>query len=111
MFKEIINYIINHYKYNMKKSVRRDFITRTLIILCEKYDLNNNPKFITFEEFKKELEFTISIMTGNINITVIDEIVNSIISLENEEKNNEKFNSDNNKVESEDENDIYSYEV
>ena len=95
----------------MKKSVRRDFITRTLIILCEKYDLNNNPKFITFEEFKKELEFTISIMTGNINITVIDEIVNSIISLENEEKNNEKFNSDNNKVESEDENDIYSYEV
>lgn len=47
----------------MKKSVRRDFITRTLIILCEKYDLNNNPKFITFEEFKKELEFTISIMT------------------------------------------------
>jgi len=33
-------------------------------------------------------------MTGNINITVIDEIINSIISLENEEKNNEKFNSD-----------------
>ena len=73
---------------------QKNFTTRTLIIICEKYDLNNNPKFITFEEFKKELEFTISLMTGNINITVIDEIINSIISLENEEKNNEEFNSD-----------------
>ncbi len=60
----------------MEKCVRRDFITRTLII-----DLYNNPKFIAFKEFKKELEFTISKMTENINITVIDKIINSIISL------------------------------
>jgi len=78
LFKDAINYIINHYKYNLKKCIRRDFITRTLIVICEKFNLNETPKIITYDEFKKELEFTISLMTGQVKINAINELINSL---------------------------------
>lgn len=78
LFKETVNFIINHYKYNLKKCVRRDFITGTLIVIVEKYGLNNTPKFISYEVFLKELEYTISLMTGNEKIKFVDEIINII---------------------------------
>ena len=71
LFKETLNFIINQYKYNIKNCLRKDFITRTLIIIIEKYGLNNTPQFIKYEIFKKELDYTISIITGNIKLNAI----------------------------------------
>ena len=42
--------------------MKKDFITRTMIIIVEKYNSNNNPKFIDYQTFQKELETTISII-------------------------------------------------
>ena len=83
LFKETLNFILNHYKYNLKKCVRGDFITRTLIIIVEKYELNDSPKFISYEIFLKELEYTISLMTGNEKIKMVEEIINTIDYFEN----------------------------
>ena len=45
-FRDIINFVINEYAYNNNKSIRRDYITRTIIIIIEKYELNSIPIFI-----------------------------------------------------------------
>ena len=63
-------------------------------MICEKFNLNETPKIITYDEFKKELEFTISLMTGQVKINAIDELINSIDYIQdneieiNEESNN-----------------------
>ena len=93
-FRETINSIINDYSYKIHKCIRRDYITRTLIVLVEKYDLNKNPKFLEFDTLKYEIENTISILTGNINIDIIEEIFNGldIINLDDDSDNLENNN-------------------
>jgi hypothetical protein len=49
-----------------------------------------NPKIIEYEIFKNELKNTISIMTGNIKLKVVKEIINSFEELENEDEKDEK---------------------
>ena len=77
-FRETILYIFNQYIYKVKNSIRRDYITRTLIIIVEKYNLNEEPKFIDYKTFMKELEYTIPIMTGKNKLNVISELLNPI---------------------------------
>ena len=63
-------------------------------MICEKLNLNKTAKIITYDEFKKELEFTISLMTGQVKINAIDELIKSIDYIQdneieiNEESNN-----------------------
>ena len=80
-FRETINSIINDYAYKLHKCIRRDFRNRTLIVIVEKYILNTKPKFIDFDTIKTEIENTNSIITGKINITVIEEIFYSLDKL------------------------------
>lgn len=86
---------MNDYSYKIHKCIRRIYITRILIVLVDKYDLNNKPKFIEFDILKKEIENTISIMTGKINIDMIEEIFNyiDVINLEDESDNLENNNN------------------
>lgn len=90
-FKDTIKYILNTYSFKKNKFVRKDYITRTLIII-EKFNINNEPKFINYDLFKKELELTIGFMTGKENISIIDEIIGTIYELEKDE------DSGNNKI-------------
>ena len=46
------------------------------MITFEKFNLNDKPKFIEFKTFQKELETNVSLMTKNISIKTIEEIVN-----------------------------------
>ena len=68
----------------MANCIRKDYISRTLIIITEKYNLNGDPKIIDYETFNKEIKNTISIMTGNINLKVVEEIIKSLEELENQ---------------------------
>ena len=58
--------------------MRKDYITWIFIIIIEKYGLNNEPKFIDYETYKKELNNAISIMTGKVKINTINEIMNCL---------------------------------
>jgi len=73
-FRNAIKYIITDYKYRKKDLIRRDYITRTIIILIEKYKLNEEFKIIEYNIFRDELEKTIALMTGIININAVREI-------------------------------------
>ncbi len=97
IFRDICNFILNDYIYKMLTIKRRDYLTRTLIIIVLKYNLNNEPKFIEFEKFKEELEKTIALMTGTISMNLIDEIFNDLdfidegVDIENNSDNNNDF--------------------
>ena len=94
LFKDTIIYILNKRFLNFSKIVRRDFVTRSLIILIEKQNLNENPLFINFKELKQKIENTIAIMTGKIDINSIDELLNSMENLDISEKNIESEDED-----------------
>lgn len=87
VFRDTILHTFNEYIYKTNQFIRRDYITRTLVIITEKYNLNEEPKYIEFKTFKKELEYTISVMTGKIKINAISELINSIEELEINEFN------------------------
>ena len=76
-FKDCLNYIIKEYSNNNNENIRKDYIIRTLIVIIEKHDLNKDPKFIDYNTYKKELNYTVSIMTGNVKINIIEEIINT----------------------------------
>ncbi len=82
LFRNAIKYIIIDYEYREKDLIRRDYITRTIIILIEKYKLNEEFKTIEYSIFRDELEKTIALMAGIININVVREIENSIEAVE-----------------------------
>ena len=58
-FRDTIDYIINDYGFHMSNCIRKDYISRTLILITKKFNLNMNPKIIDFETFNKELKNTI----------------------------------------------------
>ena len=92
-FRDTINYIIKNNDFKTKNIIRRDYITRTLVVIIEKYDLNKDYKFIQYDIFKKELENVIALMTGKINIKSVEELINSIEFVENEEDSENKKES------------------
>ena len=94
-FKDTIKYIWNTYSFKKNQFVRKDYITRILIIIIEKFNINNEPKFIKYDLFKKELELTIGFMTWKEIISIIDEIIGTIYELEKHEDsgNNKIINS------------------
>ena len=53
-----------------------------MIIIVEKYNSNNNPKFIDYQTFQKELETTISIISKKNNIKTVDGISKFIENFE-----------------------------
>ncbi len=67
-FRNSIKYTITDYKYREKDLIRRDYITRTIIFLTEKYKLNEEFKTIEYNIFRNELEKTIELMAGIYNI-------------------------------------------
>ena len=90
VFKDCINYILKNYAFNINNNIRKDYISRTLIIIIQKYNINQEPKFIDYNIFNTEIKKTISIMTKAININEINEIKNYI-----EETNLMKYDNDN----------------
>ena len=92
-FRDTINYIIENNDFKIKNIIRKDYITRTLVVIIEKYDLNKDYKFIQYDIFKKELENVIALMTGKINIKSVEELINSIEFVENEEDSENKKES------------------
>ena len=82
-FRDTMNFILKEYLYKTKGIVRRDYNTRTIIILIEKFQLNYTPKFIVYKTYQTELQKTVSIMTGKININAIDELISGLDKLEN----------------------------
>lgn len=101
--KQTLKYILNSYELNNKEIVRKDFITRTLIIIVEKLNLNTKPQIITYDVFKKELEYTISIMTGKTNLNSVKELLN-VVDYENQPEEIEE-NSENNDMDISDDED------
>ena len=53
--------------------------------------MNENPKIITYETFKKELEIIISVIIDIANIKVVNETINLIDELDNVDVNNENL--------------------
>lgn len=78
---------MNEYTYKIHNIIRRDFITRTLIIIVLKYNLKKTPQFVEFNQIKMEIEKTISLMTGNINQNFVKKLFEGI----------DRINSDENK--------------
>ena len=58
----ITNIMINS-KFNNKEIVRKDYISRALISIIKKYNLNDNLKWISYADYKKEL---INILNNNV---------------------------------------------
>ena len=52
--KTLINLIVNN-KFNNNEGKRKVFITGLIIAVINKFNLNNNTKWINYEEFKNEL--------------------------------------------------------
>ena len=77
-FRDKVNHILNEYYYKISNNIRYDYVTRTIIIIVNKYNLNNKIKFIDFKLFNRELQNTIGLMTDNININVVNELISSI---------------------------------
>ena len=65
-FSEILNYILFEYSINSKNNIRKDYVSR--LIIFEKYELNNNPKFLEYNILNKELQNTIDTMAGYIRL-------------------------------------------
>ena len=87
-FKDTISYILKHYSMKNKETIRKDYISRSLIIIIEKYNLNKVSKFIDFSIFKKEIEKTIAFMTNKVNLNSVNEIFSTIIELEKDKEDN-----------------------
>ena len=56
IFKDCLNYILKDYAYNMKDNIRKDYICRSLIIILQKYNINEEPKFIDYNVFNTEIK-------------------------------------------------------
>lgn len=85
-FRDTVNSIIEKNKIN-QNIIRKDYITRTIIIIILKLNLNDIPKIITYDLFNLELQNTISIMTNNININLVNEIIQYIENINSKKKN------------------------
>ena len=99
-FRDTLNYILTDYSIKSKNNIRKDYITRNIIYLIEKYELNEKPQLIDYDTFKKELYITIAIMNGDIQINVIKEIASSIEEVDEEDNSNLNniFNDDEDKI-------------
>lgn len=86
MFKDTLKYILKSYYYKKNYIKRRDYITKTCIIVIEKYKNHKEKNIIDHDPLKNELGKTISYMTGKINLNVVNEIINSIEEEEKEKK-------------------------
>ena len=89
--KDTLNYILNKYYYKSEEILRTDYITRNIIVIILKYDLNQEPRFIEYKIFRKELEETICVMTGKEKINTVDEIIKSIEEEPSEENSSEEI--------------------
>ena len=58
-FRDTLNYILSEYSIKSKNNIRKDYVSRTIIYLIEKYELNENPKFLEYNLLNKELQNTI----------------------------------------------------
>ena len=56
--KSLTNLIVKS-KFNNNEGKRKDFITRSIIVIINKFNLNTNPKWINCEEFKNVLTIII----------------------------------------------------
>ena len=89
--KDTLNYILNKYYYKSEEIIRSDYITRNIIVIILKYDLNEKPRFIEYNIFRKELKETISVMTGKEKINTVNEIIKSVEEESSEENLDEEI--------------------
>ena len=87
-FRDTLNYILSEYSIKSKNNIRKDYVSRTIIYLIEKYELNENPKFLEYNLLNKELQNTIAIMSGEVRINVIMEITKSLENIDEENSDN-----------------------
>ena len=55
-FRDTMQYILKENIFKVKNSIRKDYITRTLIINIEKYNINDKYFFINYDLFLSELK-------------------------------------------------------
>lgn len=60
-----------------------------------KLNLNEQPKIISYDLFKNELQKSICVMTNNININFVNEIIHFIENYEHEDINDKSLNNKN----------------
>ena len=89
--KDTLNYILNKYYYKSEEIIRSDYITRNIIVIILKYDLNGKPRFIEYNIFRKELKETIIVMTGKEKINTVNEIIKSVEEESSEENLEEEI--------------------
>lgn len=63
-----------------------------------KLNLNEKPKIISYDLFKNELQKSICVMTNNININFVNEIIHFIENYEHEDINDIYFNKKKNDI-------------
>jgi len=88
-FLDSISKIIINNTFEKKEIIRRDFVTRSLFFLIDELDLNNKPKWITYDEYKNALKKIINKYESNYN----EEEVNNYIKMINDQE--DKGESDN----------------
>ena len=89
----ITNIMINS-KFNNKEIVRKDYISRALISIIKKYNLNDNLKWISYADYKQELINILNNNVKNIDDNGIDLLYKNLNELNNSiENKNENDNS------------------
>lgn len=55
-FRDKLEYILKYYYYKTNQILHRDYITRTCIIMIEKYKINDNTNPIGYDCFFKRIK-------------------------------------------------------
>ena len=79
--KSLTNLIVKS-KFNNNEGKRKDFITRSIIVIINKFNLNTNPKWINCEEFKNVLTVIIKQNETYDNSNDLELLINDLMDLD-----------------------------
>ena len=95
-FRDTIEYVLKEYSCKTSQIVRKDYISRTCIIIIEKLDINETKKPLEYDYFKKELKKIIAYMSGKCDLNAVEEILSSIEDEENDKYEDNSINLNDN---------------
>ena len=96
-FVTCINKLFTNSKFKEEDIIRHDFVTRTLICIINKFNLNINPKWKTYEKYIEVHKNIIKDNSYNLNNDDLTKLINLINNLNIIDNNNNIENqSDNN---------------
>ena len=94
-----INNVINNYEIKKEEQIRKDYITKSLIIIANQLKYHKY-KWISYDEFLTNEKNIINDINNNITINPLNELINAVNNLDldnsdnhlNEENNDNKEN-------------------